>query len=298
MVGFFNGTATAMITPFAADGGVDFGAFGKMIDFQIENGTDALVILGTTGEPATMTEGEKEEVWFHSLEMVKGRAKVVFGTGSNNTAHAVELSQKAEALGADGLLVVTPYYNKCTQNGIVAYYEAVAGAVDIPVICYNVPPRTGVNILPATMERLAAIPNIAGVKEACGNMEQICETARRIRGKCDLYSGDDNLNLPILAIGGAGLISVASNIVPKETKALYNFVKAGDLASANAIQDRMLPLIDAMFMEVNPIPAKAAAEMIGLGGGAPRAPLTELEPAHKEQLARVLRDFGLNVSAR
>ena len=298
MVGFFNGTATAMITPFAADGGVDFGAFGKMIDFQIENGTDALVILGTTGEPATMTEEEKEAVMRFSVQRAKGRAKIVFGSGSNCTAHAVEASKKAQALGADGLLVVTPYYNKCTQNGIVAYYEAVAGAVDIPVICYNVPPRTGVNILPATMERLAAIPNIAGVKEACGNMEQICETARRIRGKCDLYSGDDNLNLPILAIGGAGLISVASNIVPKETKALYNFVKAGDLASANAIQDRMLPLIDAMFMEVNPIPAKAAAGMIGLGGGAPRAPLTELEPAHKEQLARVLRDFGLNVSAR
>ena len=298
MVGFFNGTATAMITPFAADGGVDFGAFGKMIDFQIENGTDALVILGTTGEPATMTEEEKEAVMRFSVQRAKGRAKIVFGSGSNCTAHAVEASKKAQALGADGLLVVTPYYNKCTQNGIVAYYEAVAGAVDIPVICYNVPPRTGVNIQPATMERLAAIPNIAGVKEACGNMEQICETARRIRGKCDLYSGDDNLNLPILAIGGAGLISVASNIVPKETKALYNFVKAGDLASANAIQDRMLPLIDAMFMEVNPIPAKAAAEMIGLGGGAPRAPLTELEPAHKEQLARVLRDFGLNVSAR
>ena len=298
MVGFFNGTATAMITPFAADGGVDFGAFGKMIDFQIENGTDALVILGTTGEPATMTEEEKEAVMRFSVQRAKGRAKIVFGSGSNCTAHAVEASKKAQALGADGLLVVTPYYNKCTQNGIVAYYEAVAGAVDIPVICYNVPPRTGANILPATMERLAAIPNIAGVKEACGNMEQICETARRIRGKCDLYSGDDNLNLPILAIGGAGLISVASNIVPKETKALYNFVKAGDLASANAIQDRMLPLIDAMFMEVNPIPAKAAAEMIGLGGGAPRAPLTELEPAHKEQLARVLRDFGLNVSAR
>ncbi len=203
MVGFFNGTATAMITPFAADGGVDFGAFGKMIDFQIENGTDALVILGTTGEPATMTEEEKEAVMRFSVQRAKGRAKIVFGSGSNCTAHAVEASKKAQALGADGLLVVTPYYNKCTQNGIVAYYEAVAGAVDIPVICYNVPPRTGVNILPATMERLAAIPNIAGVKEACGNMEQICETARRIRGKCDLYSGDDNLNLPILADGAA-----------------------------------------------------------------------------------------------
>ena len=297
MLNFLNGTATAMITPFGKDGKVNFAALAKMIDFQIENGTDMLIVLGTTGEPATMTEGEKEEVWFHSLEMVKGRAKVVFGTGSNNTAHAVELSQKAEALGADGLLVVTPYYNKCTQNGIYEYYKTVANAVHIPIICYNVPPRTGVNILPATMEKIASIDNIAGIKEACGNMEQICETMRRIRGKCDLYSGDDNLNLPILAIGGTGLISVASNIIPKETKALYNFMKAGDLKSANEIQDKMLPLIDAMFMEVNPIPAKAAADMIGLEGGIPRPPLTELEPAHKEQLRKILSDFGLKVIA-
>ena len=295
MVGFFNGTATAMITPFAADGGVDFGAFGKMIDFQIENGTDALVILGTTGEPATMTEEEKEAVMRFSVQRAKGRAKIVFGSGSNCTAHAVEASKKAQALGADGLLVVTPYYNKCTQNGIVAYYEAVAGAVDIPVICYNVPPRTGVNILPATMEKIASIDNIAGIKEACGNMEQICETARRIRGKCDLYSGDDNLNLPILAIGGAGLISVASNIIPKETKQMYNYVQEGNLRAANELQDRMLPLIDAMFLEVNPIPAKAAADMIGLCGGDPRPPLTPLEPAHRAQVAKVLKEFGLPV---
>ena len=297
MTGFFNGTATAMITPFTKDGSVDFAAFGKMIDYQIENGTDVLVILGTTGEPATMSEAEKEEVMRFSVEKVAKRAKIVFGSGSNSTAHAVEASKKAEAFGADGLLVVTPYYNKCTQNGIYEYYKAISEAVDIPIICYNVPPRTGVNILPATMERIASLKNIAGVKEACGNMEQICETARRIRGKCDLYSGDDNLNLPILAIGGAGLISVASNIIPKETKELYNFVKAGDLKSANEIQDKMLPLIDAMFMEVNPIPAKAAAEMIGLGGGLPRAPLTELEPAHKEQMRKILSDFGLNVIA-
>ena len=209
----------------------------------------------------------------------------------------MEASKKAQDFGADGLLAVTPYYNKCTQNGIYEYYKAISDAVSIPIICYNVPPRTGVNILPATMERLAELKNIAGIKEACGNMEQICETARRIRGKCDLYSGDDNLNLPILAIGGAGLISVASNIIPKETKMLYNFVQAGDLRSANEIQDRMLPVIDAMFMEVNPIPAKAAAEMIGLGGGVPRAPLTELEPQHKEEMRKILSAFGLKVIA-
>ncbi len=294
MVNFFRGTATAMITPFTQTG-VNYDALERMIEFQIENGTDALLILGTTGEPATMTEAEKEEVMRFSVKKIAGRAKVIFGSGSNSTAHAVEASIKAEALGADGLLAVTPYYNKCTQNGLVEYYRAIAGAVKIPVICYNVPARTGVNILPATMERIAEIPNIAGIKEACGNMEQICETARRIRGKCDLYSGDDNLNLPILAIGGAGLISVSSNILPKETKQLYLLVEAGKLQEANELQDAMLPVIDQLFTEVNPIPAKAAANMLGMDAGLPRGPLTELEPAHKETLRAALRTFGLNV---
>ena len=294
MVNFFRGTATAMITPFTQTG-VNYDALERMIEFQIENGTDALLILGTTGEPATMTEAEKEEVMRFSVKKIAGRAKVIFGSGSNSTAHAVEASIKAVALGADGLLAVTPYYNKCTQNGLVEYYRAIAGAVKIPVICYNVPARTGVNILPATMERIAEIPNIAGIKEACGNMEQICETARRIRGKCDLYSGDDNLNLPILAIGGAGLISVSSNILPKETKQLYLLVEAGKLQEANELQDAMLPVIDQLFTEVNPIPAKAAANMLGMDAGLPRGPLTELEPAHKETLRAALRTFGLNV---
>ncbi len=293
MLNFFNGTATAMITPFGKDGGVNYAAFGRMIDFQIENGTDVLVVLGTTGEPPTMTEEEKEEVMRFSVRRAAKRAKVVFGTGSNSTAHAVEASRKAERLGADGLLAVTPYYNKCTQNGLYEYYKAIADAVSIPVICYNVPPRTGVNIRPETAARIADIENIAGIKEACGNMEQIVTTARMIRGKCDLYSGDDHLNLPILAIGGAGLISVSSNIFPRETKQLYEAVKRGDLGEANRLQDKMLPVIDLLFCEVNPIPAKAAADMIGLEGGTPRAPLTEMEPAHKEQLRAALKTYGL-----
>ena len=293
MLNFFNGTATAMITPFGKDGGVNYAAFGRMIDFQIENGTDVLVVLGTTGEPPTMTEEEKEEVMRFSVWRAAKRAKVVFGTGSNSTAHAVEASRKAERLGADGLLAVTPYYNKCTQNGLYEYYKAIADAVSIPVICYNVPPRTGVNIRPETAARIADIENIAGIKEACGNMEQIVTTARMIRGKCDLYSGDDHLNLPILAIGGAGLISVSSNIFPRETKQLYEAVKRGDLGEANRLQDKMLPVIDLLFCEVNPIPAKAAADMIGLEGGIPRAPLTEMEPAHKEQLRAALKTYGL-----
>ncbi len=294
MLNFLNGTATAMITPFTRDG-INFDAFGKMIDFQIQNGTDALVILGTTGEPVTMTEQEKEAIMRFSVEKVAKRALLIFGSGCNNTANAVEASRKAEAFGADGLLAVTPYYNKCTQNGLYEYYRALSDAVHIPIICYNVPPRTGVNILPATMERIASLEHIAGIKEACGNMEQICETARRIRGKCDLYSGDDNLNLPILAIGGTALISVASNILPKETKMLYNYMREGNLSAANEIQDRMLPVIDQLFSEVNPIPAKAAAQMIGFDAGEPRAPLTPLEPAHAENLRAALRNFGLNV---
>ncbi len=256
MKNFFNGTATAMVTPFNGDGGVNFEAFGKMIEYQISNGTDALVILGTTGEPATMTEQEKLAVMEYSVKKIGGRVKLIFGTGSNCTARAIETSKLAEKLGADGLLCVTPYYNKCTQKGIVAYYEAICGSVNLPVIAYNVPGRTGVNILPSTAEELSYIPNMAGIKEACGNMEQICETMRRIRPRADVYSGDDNLNLPILAIGGAGVISVASNIAPAQVKRVYSLVAEGRLKEANAVQDGLLPLIDACFTEVNPIPVK------------------------------------------
>ncbi len=295
MKGFFKGTATAMITPFYKDGGVNFEAFGKMIEYQIAGGTDALVILGTTGEPSTMLDEEKVAVMQYSVKKIDGRAKIIFGTGSNNTANAVAASKRAEELGADGLLCVTPYYNKCTQKGIIEYYKAICGAVKIPVIAYNVPARTGVNILPATAEELAKIPNIAGIKEACGNMEQICETMRRVRPYCDVYSGDDNLNLPILAIGGAGLISVVSNIAPKEVKQVAEYVFACDLEKANAVQDKLLPLIDACFTEVNPIPVKAGCDMLGLNAGVPRAPLTELEDAHKKILKDCIHNLGIKI---
>ena len=296
MTGFLTGTATAMVTPFT-ESGVDFNAFSRMIEYQIAGGTDTLVILGTTGEPATMSALEREEVMRFAKKTIGSRARIVFGSGSNSTQNTVEASKRAESLGADGLLVVTPYYNKCTQDGIVRPYEAVCSAVRIPVICYNVPARTGVNILPATMQRLAEIPNMAGIKEACGNMEQICETMRRIRGKCDMYSGDDNLNLPILAIGGTALISVASNLVPKEVKAMYEAFAAGDLARANALQDALLPLIDACFTEVNPIPAKAGMRMLGLDAGIPRLPLTELSEPHKQVMRDALAALGYAVKA-
>ncbi len=292
MVGFCNGILTAMITPFT-ENGVNLEEFGKMIEYQIEGGTDALVVLGTTGEPATMTEAEKEEAITYAVKKAAGRIKIIVGTGSNNTARAVAASVKAEKLGADGVLAVTPYYNKCTQKGLLEYYRAICAAVKIPVIAYNVPSRTAVNILPETAEKLACIPNMAGIKEASGNMAQVCETMRRIRGKMDLYSGEDFLNLPMLAIGGAGLISVTSNIAPALVKKMYTLVKQNKLDEANAVQDFLLPLEDACFLEVNPIPIKAAYNMLGFDAGVPRAPLTELEDCNKAKLYEEMKKAGL-----
>ncbi len=284
-----------MITPFD-ENGVNLEEFGKMIEYQIEGGTDALVILGTTGEPATMTETEKEQVITYSVKKAAGRIKIIVGTGSNDTAKAVASSVRAEKLGADGILAVTPYYNKCTQKGLYDYYKDICDAVKIPVIAYNVPSRTAVNILPETAEKIAEIPNMAGIKEASGNMAQVCETMRRIRGKMDLYSGEDFLNLPMLAIGGAGLISVASNIAPKLLKKMYTLVSQNKLKEANEVQDFLLPFEDACFIEVNPIPVKSAYNMIGFNAGVPRSPLTELEEAHKAVLLQAIKNAGLKTN--
>lgn len=292
MKGFFKGLATAMITPFDKNG-INLEEFGKMIEYQIAGGADALVILGTTGEPSTMTDNEKVEVMEYAVKKAAKRVKIIFGTGGNCTANAVAASIRAEKIGADGLLVVTPYYNKCTQKGIVEYYKSICGSVSIPVIAYNVPGRTGVNILPPTAEELSYIPNLAGIKEACGNMQQICETMRRVRGRCDVYSGDDNLNVPILAIGGAGLISVASNLAPAEVKKVATLMSECKLAEANALQDRLLPLIDACFTEVNPIPVKYGSCALGFNAGVPRAPLTELEETHKTVMNNALASAGI-----
>ncbi len=292
MTGFCNGILTAMITPFD-EYGVNFTEFGKMIEYQIDGGTDALVVLGTTGEPATMTEDEKTETVKYAVKKAAGRIKIIVGAGSNDTAKAVAASKRAEELGADGVLAVTPYYNKCTQKGLYEYYKAICSAVKIPVIAYNVPSRTAVNILPETAEKLAYIPNMAGIKEASGNMAQVCETMRRIRGKMDLFSGEDFLNLPMLAIGGAGLISVTSNIAPALVKKMYNLVKQNKLDEANAVQDFLLPLEDACFLEVNPIPIKAAYNMLGFKAGTPRAPLTELEDCNKKILLEEMKKAGL-----
>ncbi|MBQ8406718.1 MAG: 4-hydroxy-tetrahydrodipicolinate synthase [Clostridia bacterium] len=294
MKNFLNGTATAMITPFN-EKGVNFDAFGEMIEYQIAGGTDMLVVLGTTGEPSTMTEEEKTAVMEYAVKKAKGRATLVFGCGSNCTANAVAAAKKAEAIGADGLLAVTPYYNKCTQNGLYEYYKAICEAVSIPVIAYNVPGRTAVEIQPATMAKIATLPNMAGIKDAGGNMSKTMETMRLVRGKCEVYSGEDALNFPILSVGGNGVISVLSNLVPREVKQLYTLVKEGKIKEAIALSDKLLPLANACFVEVNPIPVKEGMNLLGFDAGAPRAPLSVIEPENKEKLRKAMQAFGLEI---
>ena len=296
MKGFFKGSATALITPFD-EKGINFDALGELIEHQIAGGTDAIVFLGTTGEPSTMSFEEEHVLMDYAVKKVAGRTKVIFGCGSNNTADAVMTAKAAERFGGDGLLAVTPYYNKCTQNGLVAYYKAICEAVSIPVIAYNVPGRTGVEIQPATMAKIAEIPNIAGIKDAGGNMSKTMETFRLVREKCDVYSGEDALNLPILACGGAGVISVLSNIVPADVKKLCTLVFENKMDEAIALNDKLLPLANACFVEVNPIPVKEAMNLLGFDAGIPRAPLTRLEDAGKEKLISAMKAYGLGVKS-
>ena len=296
MKGFFKGSATALITPFD-ENGVNYEVLGQLIEHQIAGGTDAIVFLGTTGEPSTMSFAEEHVLMEYAVKKVNRRAKVIIGCGSNNTADAIMTAQKAEAYGADGLLAVTPYYNKCTQNGLVEYYKAICNAVSIPVIAYNVPGRTGVEIQPATMAKIAEIPNIAGIKDAGGNMSKTMETLRLVRNKCDVYSGEDALNFPILACGGVGVISVLSNIIPAQVKELCSLIAENKLAEAAALNDKLLPLANACFIEVNPIPVKEAMNILGFNAGTPRAPLTKMEDANREKLVKAMADFGLEVQA-
>lgn len=296
MKGFFQGTATAIITPFD-ENGVNYEVFKQLIEYQIENGTDAIVFLGTTGEPSTMSFEEEHILMDFAVKTVGGRCKVIFGCGSNCTADAVMTAKAGEKFGADGLLAVTPYYNKCTQNGLVEYYRTICEAVKIPVIAYNVPGRTGVEIQPATMAKIAEIPNIAGIKDAGGNMSKTMETFRLVREKCDVYSGEDALNLPILACGGAGVISVLTNIVPKDVKKMYTLLKEGKTAEAVALNDKLLPLANACFIEVNPIPVKEAVNLLGFDAGVPRAPLTKMEAETREKLIAAMKNYGLAVKA-
>ena len=294
MKGFFKGSATALITPFN-ENGVNYEVLGELVEHQIAGDTDAIVFLGTTGEPSTMSFAEEHILMEYAVKKVNGRAKVIFGCGSNNTADAIMTAQKAESYGADGLLAVTPYYNKCTQNGLVAYYKAICESVSIPVIAYNVPGRTGVEIQPATMAKIAEIPNIAGIKDAGGNMSKTMETLRLVRDKCDVYSGEDALNLPILACGGVGVISVLSNVVPAKVKEMCQLVFDGKMAEAIALNDKLLPLANACFVEVNPIPVKEAMNLLGYNAGTPRAPLTKIEDQSRDKLIAAMKNFGLEV---
>ena len=286
----FKGTATALITPFTRDG-VDFESLDRILDDQLAGGVDAVVVLGTTGEPATMTMAEKRAVIEFAVKKLKGKLPVIVGTGANSTAAAVEMSVTAESLGADALLLVTPYYNKATQKGLIAHFTAVADAVHIPIICYNVPGRTGVNMLPATFAELAEHPNIAAIKEASGNMEQIEEAIRLAGDKAVVYSGDDGITVPVMAMGGMGVISVVSNAAPRFTSEMTSAFLSGDLKKAAKMQLEMLPFVRAMFCEVNPIPVKKAMQLRGLCNGILRLPLTEMTAENAAKLEKLMPAF-------
>lgn len=290
----FRGAGVAIVTPMKENYEVDYEALEENINFQIANGTDAIIITGTTGESATLTEEEHVDVIKAAIQFVKGRIPVVAGTGSNSTRTAIQLSQAAEAAGADALLIVTPYYNKATQNGLIAHYTAIANEVSLPIIMYNVPSRTGCNILPDTAAALFNnVENIVGMKDATGNMGQAGHMMRLCDGKLELYSGEDGQVLPLLSLGGIGVISVLSNVAPRQTHDMVMEYLEGDQAKARQIQLDAIPLIDALFSEVNPIPVKAAMEMLGMKAGPLRAPLTPMEEAHKAVLRQELINFGL-----
>ena len=292
----FKGAGVAIVTPMKADGEVNYDVLGEMLEAQIQGGTDAIIICGTTGESATLTEEEHSAVIRYAIKKVNKRIPVIAGTGSNCTATAIKLSKEAEKDGADGLLLVTPYYNKATQNGLIAHYMAVANAVNIPIILYNVPSRTGCNLLPETIAKLVKnVKNIVGVKEASGNISQIAKVKLLCGDDVDLYSGNDDQVVPILSLGGIGVISVLSNVAPKETHDMVMDYLNGDLEKAREMQLKALPLINALFSEVNPIPVKKAMSFMGWEAGPLRAPLSEMEDAHAEVLRQAMKDFGIKV---
>ena len=288
----FRGAATALITPTTADG-VDLDAYRRLIDWQIDEGIDALVAVGTTGEGSTLTAAEQEAAIRCAVEQAAGRVPVIAGTGSNDTAHAIEQTKMACEAGADGVLVVTPYYNKTTQRGLIETYTAIADASTKPLIIYNVPSRTGLNVEPATYAVLADHPNIAGIKEAGGNFSKIVETAALVGDRLALYSGNDDQVVPILSLGGEGVISVLSNVMPKKTAEMCRLFREGDVKGSARLQCELLPLTNALFSEVNPIPVKAAMAAMGFCEEYLRLPLTKIGDAHRAQLMAELRRLGL-----
>lgn len=290
----FKGAGVALITPMHANGDVNYTKLEELVNFQIENSTDAIIACGTTGEAATLSHEEHLDVIKACVEYAKKRVPIIAGTGSNSTETAIYLSTEAEKLGADGLLVVTPYYNKATQKGLVKHFTMVAESVDLPVILYNVPSRTGCNILPKTVVQLAKeVDNIVGIKEASGNISQVAELMCLANGCIDVYSGNDDQIVPLLSLGGIGVISVLSNVVPKETHDIVMKYLDGDTKTSLDLQLKYLPLIDALFCEVNPIPVKMAANLMGQEVGPLRMPLTNLESEHVKLLEEEMKKVGI-----
>ena len=290
----FKGIGTALVTPMT-ENGPDYAAMERLLEMQLQGGVDALIVCATTGEAPTLTDEEHIDMIKFVAEYVKGRIPVIAGTGSNYTDHAVDMSIMARDVGADGLLCVTPYYNKCTQEGLVASFTKIADATELPMIVYNVPSRTGVTIKPDTYVKLAEHPNIVGIKEAGGDISAVVETMSKCGDNINMYSGNDDQIVPIMSMGGIGCISVLSNILPKAAKEITDKFFAGDIAGAAAAQCRLKPLMDALFCEVNPIPVKAALEAMGVIDGFMRLPLTPMTAANREKLLELMRKEGLKV---
>lgn len=288
----FKGCGTAIATPFTNDG-VNFDEFGKLIEFQISEGVDSIIVCGTTGESSTMTEKEKKDTIKYAIDKVNGRIPVIAGTGSNNTASAIEMSKYAESVGADALLVVTPYYNKTTQSGLVAHYKAIAESTSLPIIVYSVSSRTGVNITPETCVELSKIPNIVAIKEASGNISQVAKIAALCGDDLHIYSGNDDQIIPVLSLGGLGVISVLSNVAPKYTHDMVQNFFDGNIEKATKMQLDALDLVNSLFCQVNPIPVKEALNIVGYNYGTPRLPLVKLSEKGFERLNKSLKDFGL-----
>lgn len=290
----FKGAGVAIVTPFQENGEINYDKLDELIDYHCENGTDSIIICGTTGESATMTEEEHMECVKFAIERTKKRIPVIAGTGSNCTRTAVEMSREAAENGADGLLVVTPYYNKATQQGLIAHYTAVAKEAKAPIIMYSVASRTGCNIEPATVAELVKnVDNIVGVKEASGNISQVAKIMAMTDGNIDLYSGNDDQIVPILSLGGKGVISVLSNVAPKETHDICELFFKGETKASAELQLKAIPLVEQLFCEVNPIPVKKAMKLMGYDCGPLRMPLTELTPEHEKSLAKAMKDFGI-----
>ncbi len=293
----FTGSGVAIVTPMKENGEVNYEKLGELLEYQIANSTDAIIICGTTGESSTLSHEEHLDVIKYAIDKVAKRIPVIAGTGSNCTETAIYLSQEAEKMGADALLLVTPYYNKATQKGLIQHYTKIANSVKLPIILYNVPGRTGCNIQPETAVALAKnVENIVAIKEASGNIAQVGRIMSLAEGCLDLYSGEDGQVLPMLALGGKGVISVLANIAPKETHDMVAFYLEGKLEESREIQLKAIPLVDALFCEVNPIPVKTALNLMGMGAGAFRGPLCEMEEANKERLVKAMKDFGIKLA--